>query len=490
MATDGERRSVLADVAVGLLFAALAGLVIGCFSDLGFAADAEWLGSTALLVVLTVLHALLLLGLLVDRRDHDGSSRRPETVAGVVPVVLAIVCGWAMLSGHAPYPAGARWPVLVATAVVGTVGAVLLWWSRRERASVRLPLVGLVAVVGSAAIWLPAGPVLDAVNIESTMTDRPLSAPLTGGFRHERLWVADGSSAGVSESGVYIADFGVVFSVDPVSGKRRWSYTDAAGSPDDDGVRPAGRGSRTVVADTTGDAVYVEGSDGLVVLDAVTGEVRGELDLPAPDAAGGKVLAYVDDDREGITVYRDSGERLWHADLPGGCDLGQMPNVDKVAIQSERVYLAAFCPDGAQVLSFRGVDGADRTVRSLSGTGSLQCLRLAAAGDVVAVRTCRARSSYQVNEVRLLDGSDLSVRWRSNLGVWAAVDDQAVGVDSRAVYVQVDEHAIQRLDIGDGGRLGAAKQVEVDGDPASGPDLAVSRGVVVVTGSRGIIGVR
>lgn len=463
-------------VATGLLLASLAGMVTGWFYGWGESPGAEWLEETWWLVVLSFAHGLLLLVAFAD-------TGRRRVVVGLVPLVLAVGAGWAALTGNAPSPVEPRWPIVVASACAGLVGTVVLWWSERVLQSVpkRVPVVLLVGALGAVLIWAPAGKLRDAMNIESVTTDVALSAPVEGPFRNEALWNAQGHELAVSKAGVFASSQGRLVSLDPVTGKRRWTYTDAALA--ETGLR--------MVAGSTGEALFVAGSTGLVVLDAVTGEVRDRLDLDLPGAAGKQLLVYANAEATAaLQAYDDTGEQKWRTDLPVGCNLGQMSWLDKVAVYGDRVYAAAFCPDGATVFSFRGDDGGDRRQAVVSDTDLLDCLRLAVASGQVAVRTCPDLGSGNLhsNVVQLLDPDDLRLTWRTELGEANALRYTGVAVDDRAVHTvgvtRTGECELLTLDIATG-------ELAKDGELECVRDLSVSRGVLVARGTLyGIAGLR
>jgi hypothetical protein len=65
---------------------------------------------------------------------------------------LAILGHWAILMGHAPFGAGAIWPLWIGYIVIGSAGQAALVWSIRHK-----PGQGAPANRTEAAVWMSAG---------------------------------------------------------------------------------------------------------------------------------------------------------------------------------------------------------------------------------------------------------------------------------------------------------------------------------------------
>ncbi|GAB3486716.1 PQQ-binding-like beta-propeller repeat protein [Amycolatopsis cihanbeyliensis] len=466
-------RGAATAVGLGLLLASAVGLAVGWFAEWGDSPDARWLESTGWLVVLSLVHLLLLLGVLID-----GDRRTPGRIAaaGAVPLVLALCCGWAAATGNSPYPAGTRWPVVVASAGIGIVGALLLYWADRggrpapRRAAILLSTIA----VAVALIWAPAGWWRDAVNVHSVTTDVALSEATHGPFRNEPLWTHPGRGSLAAPSGVFVPTGKGVVALDPVTGERRWSYRDA------------GRSSlaRTVLADPSGGTVVVRDSTDLVLLDALTGEVRERLDLPAPEAVGARSLVFTPGEAHStLQVHDHTGARRWRRNLPAGCETSRHTR-DTIVVHHGRVYVAAFCPQGPRVFSFDGEDGSDQVSVPVAGERHTDCLGLTTAPDAVAVRTCpdRAPGTRQgtFNEVRLLDHRDLDLVWRVELGTWnVSASDRAIAADARGIYTTGESCEILTIDRSAGKLTGTATKPRAKGRDGCASTLSASRGTLV-----------
>lgn len=486
---DGERkisepllvRGVAATVGWGLLVASMVGLTVGWFAEWGSSPDARWLGNTGWLVALSLLHALLLFTVMVD---GDRLTPVHTIAAGAVLLVLAVGCGWAVATGNTPYPAGTRWPIVVASAGVGIVGTLLLCWSNRgrRRAPWRAAILLVTAVVAVVAIWVPAGRWRDAINIESVTTDAALTDAVRGPLRYEPIWSHhyDGVvNVVASPSGVFVATATRVVGLDPVTGERRWSYGDAGSS----GLR--------VFADPSGRTVAAEDDSGLVLFDALTGEVRSRLDLPSPAAIGARALVFTPD--EFTLLVRDhSGARVWRQGISPGCRIAFDPlGRDSIVVHHDRVFVPAYCPQGARVFSFDGANGNDQISVPVADDQSPDCFALASAPDAVAVRTCPDPSADApqgaVNEVRLLDHRDLDLVWRAELGQWPSPSGQAyLTADSRGVYTD-GEGCDTLILVRAAGTLGDTTELPEGDCPRS---VWMSRGVMIVTQFRAVMGLR
>jgi outer membrane protein assembly factor BamB len=118
------------------------------------------------------------------------------------------------------------------------------------------------------------------MNIDSVTTDVALSAPHEGTWPPEVLWSGDdqssaGNPAVSSDAGVFVSSAEELVAYDPVTGERRWSYSEA----------PSSRTLPRIVAEPSGTKVYLDTDDGLLVFDALTGQVEGRLNVPMPTAA-------------------------------------------------------------------------------------------------------------------------------------------------------------------------------------------------------------
>jgi outer membrane protein assembly factor BamB len=465
-----------------LVVAGLAGLVVSWFHDWGLSSDAHWLEGTGWLVLLTGVHGVLVLATIVDRMRLQARSN--ALVLGAIPAVIGLLCGWAALNGDAPVPAGTRWPIVVGSAVVGVIGAVLLLWSSaRPAVRGRPALVLAPAAASAAAILLPADAWRDAMNIDSVTTDVALSAPHEGTWPPEVLWSGDdqssaGNPAVSSDAGVFVSSAEELVAYDPVTGERRWSYSEA----------PSSRTLPRIVAEPSGTKVYLDTDDGLLVFDALTGQVEGRLNVPMPTAAGDGILVVRDPEGARIEVFDDAGDARWSAELPDGCEIDERLVDMKIAVDGGHVYVAAFCDDTPTVFSYRADTGGDPLSTSVSETRAPYCLSLSANSGVVAVRTCpdaepdaRALS----HQVRRLDPDDLSVIWLTEVGVWNGFAHVALAVDTQTVYTSDHGSGLYALSAVDGAVMGdpdSGHTVRGDGFVFSSERLWTNRGVVVSSG--------
>nr|WP_246220663.1 PQQ-binding-like beta-propeller repeat protein [Phytoactinopolyspora mesophila] len=336
-----------------------------------------------------------------------------------------------------------------------------------------------MAAAATVAVLVPAGAWRDAINIDSVTTEVVLSEPHEVSWPPEVLWNVDGrSNVASSDAGVFIGSTRELVAYDPVTGERRWSYSDAAGDP---------AGPSRVTADPDGTRVYWEATGGLVVFDALTGRIEEWLDLPVPVAAGDGQLVVVGRDRTSLEVFGDNGDRQWDAELPGGCDTGQLWPDGKIGIGGDRIFVAAFCDDGPAVFSYQADTGADRRSTRVSATETTDCLNLRVNSGVVAVRTCPdpepGTPGATTQEIRRLDPDDLSVIWLAEVGEWATTVSEDLAVDEHTVYTTGDRCGFRAVSAIDGEVIGDPDQdYRVEGDEVRRlcvSRLWTSRGVLV-----------